>query len=98
LENLTPLGFQAHFLDGSKSILLFHHNNTDCNTTVAIPLYEVLDLIPNYFSRESAILSASCRGLCLTDSKLEPCDNAACRNSLVRQYIRSLYEKKHTEQ
>ena len=40
------------------------------------------------------MLSEKCKGLCLQDPNLEPCENDDCRNSLVRNFIQDLYTKK----
>lgn len=94
LEELVPLGFQAHFLDGEKSILMFHHETAGCNTTLAIPLQEFVDLIPGYHETELAYGTDSCRAICLTDNDLMPCDHPNCKNALVRQFVQELAAKK----
>lgn len=98
LKELTPLGFQAHFFDGSKSLLLFHHNTSTCQTTLAIPVKEIAYLIPGYSETEIAFLSEECPGLCLTDNRLEPCGHPTCRNSLVRNFVQELLDKKKQQQ
>jgi len=97
-EELTPLGFQAHFFDGSKSLLLFHHHTNECQTTLAIRIKDVAHLIPGYSETESVFLSEKCPELCLTDSHLEGCGHPNCRNSLVCDFVQELLEKKKRQQ
>jgi hypothetical protein len=94
LDDLLPLGYQTHYSDGFKSVILFLHDVPECRTTLAIPITNILDLIPGFDLMENKMLSEKCRGLCLRDPSLEPCDNNNCRNTLVRNFIRDLYKKK----
>ena len=48
MDGLLPLGFQAHYSDGYKSIILFLHDIPECRTTLAIPIIKILDLIPRF--------------------------------------------------
>lgn len=94
LEDLIPIGFQAHFLDGDKSILLFHHDRPNCGTTLAIPVTEFAHLIPDFYRWQVEVGTEQCEGHCLTTTDLEPCGHPYCRNALVRDFIQSLLRKK----
>ncbi len=94
LDGLIPLGFQAHFLDGNKSILLFHHDAPNCQTTLAVPVMLFKDLIPGLMERETAFLTSECNGLCLTDNRLVSCGHPYCRNALIRQFAADLAARK----
>lgn len=93
-NEIVPLGFQAHFSDGDKSVLLFQHNTLGCNTTLALPVGEFSGLIPGYDRTPNAFQSPSCRGICLTNNQLKPCDHPNCRNALVRGFVRKLLQEK----
>ncbi|MFZ0391794.1 MAG: hypothetical protein WAN36_15140, partial [Calditrichia bacterium] len=77
-DELVPVGFQAHFLDGDKSSLLFTHKLDDCNTTLGVPLALFSDLIPGFKDSPNLINSSVCPGLCLTDTDLTPCSKSQC--------------------
>ncbi len=98
LDDLIPLGFQAHFLDGSKSVLLFEHEAANCGTTLAVAVTEMIDLFPEYNQMPVAVNTSECTGLCLTDNRLEPCGNSNCRNALVRKFVAELNERKRHQQ
>ncbi len=94
LTDLNPLGFQAHFTDGSKSILFFTHMSENCGTTISIPVFEFLDFFPAYEEMPLDLNGPECDGLCLRDNRLQACSNPNCRNALVREFVQTLKEKK----
>lgn len=98
LKDLLPLGFQAHFLDGNKSVCLFQHQVPNCQTTLAVPVILFADVIPGFIQSDDALFSNSCRGICLTDNRLIPCDHPYCRNALVRRFVQKLVKKKGMRQ
>ena len=58
--DVYPLGFQPHFNDDVKGIVIFHHQVSNCLTTMAIPLAEFFDLIPGFDSSKNFFQQKGC--------------------------------------
>jgi len=87
------LGYQAHFKDPDKGLILFSHHTDDCGTTFSIRVGEFEDLYDGKRYDELFFGTDDCPGYCLQEQNFQRCENR-CRVAFAREIVHLIYKKK----
>ncbi len=87
------IGYQVHFKDPEKGLILFEHHISDCGTTMAVPVGIFDDLHKGEHYDELIMGTEDCPGYCLNEQNFKKCENR-CRVAFAREIVNLIHSKK----
>ncbi|HEY3332225.1 MAG TPA: hypothetical protein VGK19_19510 [Capsulimonadaceae bacterium] len=90
--SLVVVGYQADIDTLEQGLLMFNHRGSSCGTTLAIPVWEFLDLYrgPRYPAKRAN--TAGCPRYCLDKTQLKRCD-VQCECAIAREALAIVTER-----